>query len=334
MAFVSELSVQVDRICRRLLNDQEKAYPNKVFVALRPKEATSFGSAYSISVEARGAVRIDIKWDASMDLISTCQGLARAYLKRYLYFREGPGGSDLLPEWVVSALGNQVYIQLRPAVISAYVERLRQSEIPSIDTIFNPVISVEQSQPTEWGFWCFTALRESGYTIDDFSILANAALRREPVLPLLETLLSNQAGPQSNERSATWWTQILTTIQSTNFERYESIKTSREWIQLISDFSDLELDKELPLENLKDVWKHRNEPDLRKALIARREIIFLRLRQVNPAYYNAAAALGGLFETILEADRLSEFIASLSTFLGEFEDTKRLEAVLFEELDS
>lgn len=334
VAYVKELSAQVELICRRLLNDEEKGYPDRIFVALRPEEGARDIAVYRVSMVARGAVRVDFKWDASLDLRTTCQGLARAYLRRYIFFREGLTSPELLPEWLVSALSNQVYMQLRPSVMSAYLKRMRESAIPSLDQVFAPVLSLDDTELSDWGFWCFVALRESGYRNDAFRALAYAALKGESVLARLEALLTSGAGLPDDSDSSTWWIEVLSTIRSSNFELYEPIEVSHEWIRQMSDFSDLEFSDEIVLGNLKDVWKHRKNPELRKALTARREIIVLRLQQVNPAYYNAAGALGGLFETILDSDQLSEFISSLSEFLGEFEDMKRLEAVLLEEMDA
>ena len=80
------------------------------------------------------------------------------------------------------------------------------------------------------------------------------------------------------------------------------------------------------LKNFIELWDCRHDENLRSVLSARCEIIRLRLEQINPAYFNVALSLGALYETVLGAQNKHEFVRSLSIYLNDWEDTKRLHA--------
>jgi hypothetical protein len=106
------------------------------------------------------------------------------------------------------------------------------------------------------------------------------------------------------------------------------LEDSRGWIELVASVRGLELEDGKQLKSLKDLWPNREVEAVRQIISARREILFIRINQVNPAYYNAALALVTFYENILNGTRRSDNITALIDFLGEMEDMKRLEAVV------
>jgi len=327
--FMQELSLQVEQHCRKVLADKEVGYPSRIFVTLQPEATTELAEPVRVSFGERGSVRADFVWSENVTLDEACLALTEAYLLRFTYFNAGRERAAVLPQWVVSAIGIQAYVRLRPAIVVGLVEALRTQENVPLAAVFTAErLKIEDAC---WGYWYLSLLQDGGGQQVMLTKYLRSVLLSGNQTNGLDSLIAG--APTDGELDlAAWWTQGLDMIRSTNYERYESMADSRAWIGQLANVSGYELENGKTLKNLKDLWMLRNEVEIQQILKARREILLLRLSRVNPAYYNAARSLGGLYESVLQPDQMGDFIGALTTFLGDFEDTKLLDTRVQSEL--
>lgn len=329
--FISALSQELEVSSRSLLKDEEYGYPSKIFVALRPKAEASTQKPYVVTVGERGLVRIDFIWDEALNMEQVCLGLAEAYLTRYIYFRLGPEASGP-PQWVTSAVGRFAYLRLRPSVIVDYTRSLRALETLDLTQVIN---GSDANENNLWGYWFLVGVRELKDGSRLFKRLADEALLGGDPQAVLQRMLDQMTAPDVEALSADdWWRGLLEQIRSANLNVYEPLRTSREWIGALSSVRGIEIEGGKKLSNLKDLWSNRNSAEVRSLIEARRQIILLRIGQVNPAYYNSAMTLGAFFETVLSGEFIADNVSALVDFLGEFEDTKRLESTVGKALEA
>jgi hypothetical protein len=325
--FIMDLSASVEVVCRRLLGDDERRYPSLIFVTMRPEDEVEVDGDYKTTIGERGLVRVDYRWDTDLSLEVVCMGLAEGYLSRYIYFRRGPSAAATeVPAWLVAAIGRQTYLQLRPAMMVDYVKGLRAQSAPSLDLIIE---GSDTSLSIKWGYWVLAGLRTERNSSKMFTQLAQVSLAGGDVVGLLNQSLAQSISPEESGPDAeVWWRAALEELRASSLSVYETLEDSRGWIELVASVRGLELEDGKQLKSLKDLWPNREVEAVRQIISARREILFIRINQVNPAYYNAALALVTFYENILNGTRRSDNITALIDFLGEMEDMKRLEAVV------
>jgi len=150
-----------------------------------------------------------------------------------------------------------------------------------------------------------------------------------------ERLAELVAGPGSDQGAPdleAWWKAAWADELAVSREPFEGLAPSENWLEALSDFSGLEPEDlggdvdgaDGGALNLRGLWGLREKEELRSVIEARLEILRLGLDRVNPAYFNSAQSLGTLYETVLRGERKFEFIAALTSFLSDFEDTRRL----------
>lgn len=331
--FVAELGQQIEVTAKGMLNDLPERYPNRILVALRSEPLVE-GQPVALRYGERGVVRLDLHWDARMQLDQVSVALADAYLRRYVYFSQGPQ-APLPPAWTKYALGMQCYLRLRPAMLVECQRQLRARSSTPIESI----LKIGEAESFEAGsaslallYW--RALKE---TVGDGRLLSRyyqAAVLNAIGVTGLQSLLNQLAPVETMLTPEAWWQSWLQAFLAEEYEMFESLEVSRNWIEQIADFSAFETDAGQRVTSLKDLWKLREDTGLRRVLEARLEILVLRLSKVNPAYYNAAHSLGLLLETVISAEQAPDFIRSLTTYLGDIEDTKRLQARVEMELST
>lgn len=325
VSFANALGSHVVELCAGYLQAGSHAFPQRIFVALRPDDRVDFEGDYRIRIGDRGAVTLDFRWEASLSFETVCRAFAEAYVVRYSNFNYGPEANERVRVWAVSALGAQSYLSLRPAQQVQYIQQVRDSGLPAVSPLLELDLSTaDQSQiASRFGYWVLFALRERGLNRSDLGVLLDQAIAGMNVAETLETIIAPAAPGQPAVDLEAWWLSQMDTFLSLDYDQYETMDVSRDWIDELTDF-DIYRAEGGELGNLRTLWTHRNDAALRSVLSARSEIIRFRLERVNPAYFNAARSLGALYETTLEAGQAHEFIHAFASYLSDSEDTKRL----------
>jgi hypothetical protein len=123
-----------------------------------------------------------------------------------------------------------------------------------------------------------------------------------------------------------WWQGQMEVLLRREYDVIEPMDASRAWLASLT-----RLDTPLALEsgeiqlNLRSIWTHRAEPQLREMIQARYAILRLRMARTNPAYYNAARSLGVLFERILDDAPSHQYLHALTIYLSDWEDAKEMQ---------
>ena len=325
VSFVNALGEHVIELCQSYLRAGRHDFPQRIYVALRPKERVNFDSEYQIEIGARGQVILDFRWGTALELETVCRAFTEAYIVRYANFNYGPGANKRLRFWAVSALSSQAYLTLRPAQKGQYVKEALEAGILELDSMlsldWNSGRELVSSQRE--GYWVPYVLHRSGWGREDVGLLLYQAIAGGAVSEELEAAIQPVDGDQQPITLSVWWQNEMAGHLSQTFEYYESMDVSREWIESLADF-DAYRASGGELGNLMQLWDHREDEALRAVLNARQKIIALRLERVNPAYFNAAQALGALYETSLQATRRFDFIHAFTAYLSDWEDTKRM----------
>lgn len=330
--FVEELSERLLVICKRYLRANPEFFPQRVLVALRPADQATFEGHYRIQHEAGGFVRVDFRWDEQLSYPTLCYALMDAYLTRYAIYHYGNEGPDKVKAWTVAALGTQVYIGLRPAVFSGWMEALAAEGTPAGPSLAETAVEIRGKDPSLSPYLLLLAMRNWGIPRDQIARTIEAGVAGKDIQQSLELAIQPVDPKMERLTLFDWWVGSTNELLSARSGRYESLNESRDWLTKMSDFSVLN-EAETEINDLRALWKNRENPALQQTLRARRELIRIRLDQVNPAYFNSAVGLGGLYETVLEAEKAHEFIFALTTYLSDFADTKRLHEEALGELE-
>jgi hypothetical protein len=324
--FVETLGNHIVEQCVSYLKAGSHAFPQSIFVALRPEEYVDFEGDYRIHVGIRGQVSLDFRWNASLSLETLCRGVTEAYLIRYANFNYGPNGPDLMRYWAVSALCSQSYLSLRPAEQVDYIHEAREAGLLKISTLLSVdwKAAIEHQLSPRQGYWFLSTLRQQGLERSAIGKFMDQAIAGLDVQDSVEAFIRpTDAEGEVITLDAWWQTQMIDYLSQT-FDRFESMDVSRAWIAEFANF-DAYRASGGELADLSGLWTHRTDEALRTVINARREIIALRLDRVNPAYFNAAQSLGALYETTLRSDRRFEFIHAFTAYLSDWEDSKRLQ---------
>ena len=325
VSFANSLGAHVIELCARYLLAGSPQFPQRIFVALRPQGHVEFDGNYQLQLGARGQVRLDFRWEASLQMETMCHAFAEAYILQYVTFNYGPGASDRIRFWPVSALGAQSYLNLRPAQQVDYVRTARTAGVFELSALLGfdrDTAAVNACSPRQ-GYWVLQALRQQGLTQHEISALLVQAVAGHDVSDLIEGMIQLSAEDPVPISLAAWWQGQMLTYMSKDYEYYDCLDRSRAWTEELVDFQAYRAAGG-QLNNLMDLWAQRSDEALRTVIKARREIIILRMERVNPAYFNAAQSLGALYEIMLEAEQKFEFIHALNAYLTDWEDSKRL----------
>ena len=335
VSFVNTLGEHVAELCATYLQVGSHEFRQRIFVALRPVEHVEFDGDYQINTGARGQVSLDFRWEATLKLETVCRALTEAYIVRYANFNYGVEASEHIRYWVMSALGSQSYLSLRPAQQGQYIQEARQAGLLKITSLLSLEWGVgrEGELSPRQGYWVLYAMRQRGILRSDIGALLDRAVAGQDVSDALEVAIQPTDVDQQPSTLDIWWQRQMVQYLSQDTEYYESLDASRVWIAELANFDTYRASGG-ELENLMGLWTQRDNQTLRAILAARREIIALRMERVNPAYFNSAQSLGALYETALESNRRFEFIHAFTTHLSDWENTKRLHDMTDELLDA
>jgi len=335
VSFVNTLGEHVAELCATYLQVGSHEFRQRIFVALRPVEHVEFDGDYQINTGARGQVSLDFRWEATLKLETVCRALTEAYIVRYANFNYGVEASEHIRYWVMSALGSQSYLSLRPAQQGQYIQEARQAPLLKVTSLLSLKwgLGREGELSPRQGYWVLYAMRQRGLLRSDFGVLLDRAVAGVDVSVALELAIQPTDADQQASTLDRWWQRQMADYLAQETEYYESLDASRVWIAELANFDTYRASGG-ELENLMGLWTQRDNQTLRAILAARREIIALRMERVNPAYFNSAQSLGALYETALESNRRFEFIHAFTTHLSDWENTKRLHDMTDELLDA
>ena len=322
VAFVSELSAHLQESLEPWLARGSGAIPHRLLVVLVPSAQADFDGPYSVRPGTRGLVRVDLRWGPDLDLRTTCIALAEAFLTRYAIFHYGPRAPAELPAWVASALGYEGYLRLRPAVSSHLLAKVGAARSMPLAAVLGQAAGEVEAAGIQ-GFKLLVLMRQSGFTAATVREVIDTALGGGSIGPVLQGVLRPLQEEAEGLDPKAWWQRGGSSLNPAAGERFDSLAVSRRWLDKLADFEALAVEGET-IETLRDLWKLREAAALQTMVSARLELIRMRLSRVNPAYFNAARSLGALYETVLDADYAHEFVRSLTTYLTDVEDTKRL----------
>lgn len=327
VSYVEDLSQHVVAVAARYLDPGALQFPQRILVSLKPPEYVDFEGDYTLRFASRGFVNLDIRWDSSTRLLTTCRALSEALLLRYSIFNYGQSGPDFLPKWPATALGTKAYLMLRPAQSRQLSRWTDWSASPSLVSLLRR----KWNEPAaDLNGYLFLLAMEGDMERRNVRALMGQSIAGANIAEALATQLPAPA-PEAEPLSVdAWWRVSFFKLQAPPEGAMETMAVSRTWIEALADLSNSEL-KDL---NLARLWNERENAELRSLIEARYEIIKLRIARVNPAYFNAARSLGALYETYLMGERRHKYIFNLSVFLGDFEDSKALEAKVTEALNA
>ncbi len=335
VSYINELTLDLVDQSSNYLMHGKGVFPQRILVALRPEANVDFEGPYRIRVGDQGFVSLDFRWEAELTLLQTCQALTEAYLTRYVLYYYGPDAPAKMYAWPARALGLGCYLRFRPAQLLGLLDAGKRSEATQVDTLLGKK-SVETTSETfnDDSYFLLTALSQGGLGRPAVKELIEMSCSGADVTGALETYAAQTSGPSDEPLGLQdWWQLQRQAIVETNYELFEPMEVSQQWIGEMADF-DVYRAEGGELKNLRALWQHRDEEALRSILQARHDLISLRLQEVNPAYFNAARSLGALYETVLDDEPAHVFLHAFAVYLSDFEDAKQLQDKTQKVLDS
>lgn len=327
VSFANVLGEHIAEICQRYLKVGSHNFPSRMLVTLYPEERLNFEENYRIQISPRGQVSLSFRWDESLSFEDICLAFTKSYLTQYARFNYGVGAEERIRFWVLSNLFTRSYLSLRPAQLTNLIRKARESEIPTIQSLLSLSLSEATTKELNLnqGYWLSQVLRDFGLTNSQLSELLDWAIAGVDVTYLIVewTMAENEENPVTLLEEL--WQSQAQNYLTQEYEFCDTLEISRLWIAEMNNFDAYRANGG-KVDNLMELWDYRNDEILRSVLSARCEIIRLRLRQVNPAYFNTARSLGALYETILESENKHEFISAMLFFLNDWEDAKRLDS--------
>lgn len=326
--YVDDLSRYIVEGAARYLDPTALQFPQRILVSLKPPEYVDFEGDYFVRSSNRGFVNVNLRWDESLALLTTCRALSEALLVRYSIFNHGQKGLGFLPKWPATAIGAKAYFSLRPAQSKRLIDWFELPSTPTVTSLLqrqwdDPVVDMN-------GYMFLLAMERSGLERRRVRNLMARSIAGENIAEALAALVQSNSPTEEGLGLDDWWRASSEQLLAAEEEPMETMGTSRAWIEALADLAIEEHEKM----NLSRLWKERDNEALRDLVEARYEILRLRIVRVNPAYFNAARSLGTLFETYLTGDKRHEYIFRLTVFLGDFEDSKALEEKVAEALKS
>ena len=337
VSYVNELSAFSIQIAERYLPTKGLAFPSKILISLRPEAHVDFEGDYRIRIAERGSVQVDLLWEDSMTLERTCYVISEALLVQYSVFNYGIEAANQLRSWTISALANDVYLTLRPAKFVDLLKAAQEAEVSELNGILEPSRS-GLTVPSAAGYWLLKTMKSGSLERTVLRSLFQQAIAGIDIEEALAAALWASQPTAELLPVQTWWEQQLGFIFGQEYEVVETMEVSREWLAKLGRFDtrlnpgSQEATEELKLD-LRAIWTHRSKSEVQELVQARYEILRLRMARINPAYYNPAYSLGVLFESILDDELAHKYLHSLTIYLSDWVDAKRMQESLENILD-
>ena len=169
---------------------------------------------------------------------TVCRALTEAYIVRYANFNYGPEASERIRYWVMSALGSQSYLSLRPAQQGQYIQEARQAGLLKVTSLLSLEWGVgrEGELSPRQGYWVLYAMRQRGILRSDIGALLDRAVAGQDVSDALAVAIQPTDADQQPSTLDTWWQRQMVEYLSQDTEHYESLDASRVWIAELANF--------------------------------------------------------------------------------------------------
>lgn len=331
---MNHLSMLTVETAARYLEDEGLSFPMPILVSLRPGPFSEHADAYRIRVRERGAVQVDVRWEASLELSTAIQALSEALLTQYTIFNYGRSIDVKIPAWPVASVAEETLIGLRASRFLDSLSDIRGNPPPELLTILKSRLG-SRDRAADFGYWLNQCLKSAGVdraTIQRLFRMALAGIKIDQALIVAIQPTAPELAPIDLE---VWWQERMAALLEREYEVVESMEETRIWMSAVSNFdAPIQTEAGVLQINIRTLWKHRDSEALIELVEARYEILRLRMLRANPAYFNAAHSLGSLFEVLLQDGPSHKFVHALAVFLSDMEDAKAMQETIQLYLDS
>ncbi|MEN8791309.1 MAG: hypothetical protein ABF322_11305 [Lentimonas sp.] len=334
VSYVSELAEHIATQSNRYLPGNGVFFPQRILIALRPEEHVTFEGQSALSLGPQGGVRLDFLWDESLSLEQASYAITQAFLTRYAIYQYGPEAPQKMKAWPVHALALGSLHAIRPTLLMGQLKAIKDADFIGSKTLLTKSLAdTVDTNFSHHAYYFLSALRQSSFYRDTIrSIIENAIAGGDPSEGISK-LLPAEASAADAMTLDIWWRAERDELATEEYDVFETMTDSRVWIEQMVNF-DIYREAGAEFENLRSLWKYRNDEQVRSILEARVELISLRLEIVNPLYFNAARSLGALYEIALDADVAThKFLHALVAYLGDLQDAKQIEETTLDLLD-
>jgi hypothetical protein len=330
--FANELSDYVAEFILKEFAEDDYLPTRKILVQLLNKEtAFSEDKSYKLNISDLGFVTLNVAWDESLSLPKMIEALVVSFLQSLGYANYGHLFLDECPSkaWLLKGLSQNIYLSLRPSVSRLFYEK---AILDGFDPNHLKAKLSDMSVPSEAQSFALYRLINS-YPIsreDRLKIYKQSLLGKDS-----SQLILSAFGLETVESLRSTLSSFLNTQLKNNSAQFESLASSKNWLEVLGDFSSIEIKSTKAKDNsLHLLWENRADPAVVQFIEARIRLISLALNQINPLYYNAAQSLALTYQKILDGVEEWELLFYFSDFLGELDKANAVSLEITRQLQS
>lgn len=330
--FANELSDYVAEFILKEFAEDDYLPTRKILVQLLNKDtAFSEDKSYKLNISDLGFVTLNVAWDESLSLPKMIEALVVSFLQSLGYANYGHLFLDECPSkaWLLKGLSQNIYLSLRPSVSRLFYEK---AILDGFDPNHLKAKLSDMSVPSEAQSFALYRLINS-YPIsrvDRLKIYKQSLLGKDS-----SQLILSAFGLETVESLRSTLSSFLNTQLKNNSAQFESLASSKNWLEVLGDFSSIEIKSTKAKDNsLHLLWENRADPAVVQFIEARIRLISLALNQINPLYYNAAQSLALTYQKILDGVEEWELLFYFSDFLGELDKANAVSLEITRQLQS
>lgn len=330
--FANELSDYVAESILKEFAEDDYLPTRKILVQLLNKDtAFSEDKSYKLNISDLGFVTLNVAWDESLSLPKMIEALVVSFVQSlgyanygHLFLYECPSKA-----WLLKGLSQNIYLSLRPSVSRLFYEK---AILDGFDPNHLKAKLSDMSVPSEAQSFALYRLINS-YPIsrvDRLKIYKQSLLGKDS-----SQLILSAFGLETVESLRSTLSSFLNTQLKNNSAQFESLASSKNWLEVLGDFSSIEIKSTKAKDNsLHLLWENRADPAVVQFIEARIRLISLALNQINPLYYNAAQSLALTYQKILDGVEEWELLFYFSDFLGELDKANAVSLEITRQLQS
>jgi len=330
--FANELSDYVAESILKEFAEDDYLPTRKILVQLLNKDtAFSEDESYKLNISDLGFVTLNVAWDESLSLPKMIEALVVSFVQSFGYANYGHLFLDECPSkaWLLKGLSQNIYLSLRPSVSRLFYEK---AILDGFDPNHLKAKLSDMSVPSEAQSFALYRLINS-YPIsrvDRLKIYKQSLLGKDS-----SQLILSAFGLETVESLRSTLSSFLNTQLKNNSAQFESLASSKNWLEVLGDFSSIEIKSTKAKDNsLHLLWENRADPAVVQFIEARIRLISLALNQINPLYYNAAQSLALTYQKILDGVEEWELLFYFSDFLGELDKANAVSLEITRQLQS
>ena len=330
--FANELSDYVAEFILKEFAEDDYLPTRKILVQLLNKDtAFSEDKSYKLNISDLGFVTLNVAWDGSLSLPKMIEALVVSFVQSLGYANYGHLFLDECPSkaWLLKGLSQNIYLSLRPSVSRLFYEK---AILDGFDPNHLKAKLSDMSVPSEAQSFALYRLINS-YPIsrvDRLKIYKHSLLGKDS-----SQLILSAFGLETVESLRSTLSSFLNTQLKNNSAQFESLASSKNWLEVLGDFSSIEIKSTKAKDNsLHLLWENRADPAVVQFIEARIRLISLALNQINPLYYNAAQSLALTYQKILDGVEEWELLFYFSDFLGELDKANAVSLEITRQLQS